>query len=291
MFKGSCVALVTPLTPLGEVDEPRLKDLVEWHISEGTDAIVAVGSTGEGATLTPQEQIRVITLVYQTAKKRIPVIAAAGTNVTATTIERTQAALAIGVDGCLVVTPYYNRPTQHGLVEHYTAIAKAVSIPLILYNVPSRTGCDLLADTVATLSKIPSIIGIKESTGNLERLAQLQQQCTGDFLLYSGDDSTACEFILQGGHGDISVTANVAPKLMHQMCIAALAFDAEKAKAIDQNLQPLHRMLGAESNPIPVKWALEHMGKIQGGLRLPLTPFSEKYHRDMTQALITAGLQ
>jgi len=289
MFKGSCVAIVTPLTAADTLDESALVDLVEWHVAEGTAAIVVAGSTGEGATLSEQEQQRMLTLVCQTVKKQIPVIAATGTNTTRTTIERTQIAQTLGADACLVVTPYYNRPTQGGLVAHYTALTQATTVPIILYNVPSRTACDLLPETVEILSKIPSIIGIKEATGKIERIAQLQN-CDKDFLLYSGDDPTARDFIHHGGHGVISITANIAPRFMQAMCRAALDNDLEKSREINDTLASLHRLLCIESNPIPVKWALSAMGKMHQALRLPLTTLSPVHQDTVRQALQTAGL-
>lgn len=290
MFNGSCVALVTPMTPTGDIDESALVELVEWHIKEGTAGIVACGTTGEAATLTPSEQLRVISLVQQVAKKRIPIIAGTGTNATASTIARTQAAKDIGVDACLIVTPYYNRPTQLGLVRHYTEVAKAVNLPILMYNVPSRTSCDMLPETAATLSEIPNIVGLKEATGNMQRLQALQEQCKQGFVFYSGDDPTAYEFIRRGGNGVISITANVAPKLMQKMCLLALAKDELKASALDGTLQALHRTLLIEPNPIPVKWALQHLGKIVDGIRLPLTPLSAEHHDKLKQALQMVGL-
>ncbi|MFI4937622.1 MAG: 4-hydroxy-tetrahydrodipicolinate synthase [Candidatus Berkiellales bacterium] len=290
MFKGSCVALVSPMTNNGEIDEKALFELVEWHITEGTSAIVVAGSTGESATLTAKEQAEMLALICKTAKRRIPIIAGTGTNSTQTTIERTQTAKEIGADACLVVTPYYNRPTQEGLISHYTALTKATNIPILLYNVPSRTACDLLPETVGTLSKIPSIIGIKEATGNLQRLKDLTEACEKGFAFYSGDDPTALDFILKGGHGVISITSNVAPKRMQEMCNLALMNERSKAHAIDETLQQLHRMLIAEPNPIPVKWAMQKMGKMAGHLRLPLTIFSVQHHKNMISALHTAGL-
>ncbi len=290
MFKGSCVALVTPMTSTGEIDKKAIISLVEWHIQEGTDAIVVAGTTGESETLTPTEHHEVISLVHKTVNKRLPVIAGTGTNATASTINLTKAAQEIGVDACLIVTPYYNRPTQHGLIEHYRAIARAASIPILLYNNPTRTACDLKPQTVAALSEISNIVGIKEASGNIDRLVALTEQCKNGFKFYSGDDATALEFIRKGGHGDISITANVAPKLMHQMCHFALTNDFEKAQTLDTRLQPLHRMLVAEANPIPVKWALYYLKKIDSGIRLPLTTFSMEYHDKMKQALQTAGI-
>lgn len=290
MFKGSCVALVTPMKSQDTVDENALIDLVEWHIQQGTQAIVVAGTTGESATLTPEEQHRVISLVYKTAKKRIPIIAGTGTNSTATTISHTLAAQEIGVDACLVVTPYYNRPTQTGLIQHYSAVAEAVDVPIILYNVPTRTACDMQPETVAVLSEISNIIGIKEATGNLQRLAALKEKCKPGFKFYSGDDPTALEFMRLGGLGVISITANVVPDLMQRMCHLAITKALDDAKIVDDKLQPLHQMLIVEPNPIPVKWALHQTGKIANEIRLPLTQLSIEHHDKMKQALQIAGL-
>lgn len=274
MFHGSMVALVTPMTPAGDVDLEALRKLVELHIVQGTDAIVAVGTTGESPTLNQAEKSLVIRTVVEQTAGRIPVIAGTGCNATRETIEATQQAMALGADACLLVTPYYNKPTQEGLYLHYAAVAKAVPIPQIMYNVPGRTGCDLLPETAARLAAIPNIIGIKEATGKLERVSDLLNRCGDKLDLYSGDDATALEFILQGGKGVISVTANVAPRMMHEMCAAALAGNRELAMQLDQRLQPLHRDLFVEANPIPVKWLLAEQGLISSGIRLPLTELS-----------------
>lgn len=290
MFEGSCPALITPMKSQGQIDEKALISLVEWHIQEGSDAIVVCGTTGESATLTPQEHHFVIDVVNKAAKKRIPIIAGTGTNATASTIAATASAKEIGVDACLIVTPYYNRPTQEGLLAHYQAISKAVNIPIILYNVPSRTACDMLALTVGELSKIPTIKGIKEATGNLSRLNELREVCREDFKFYSGDDPSCLAFIRNGGHGVISITANVAPKAMHQMCRFALNKNYEKAQALDEQLQALHHMMIAQANPIPVKWAMHHLGKVEDGIRLPLTALGKEHHDNMIKALKTANL-
>lgn len=291
MFKGSCVALVTPLNPTGEINEKSVINLVEWHIEQGTAAIVVMGTTGESATMAPDEQKQMMTLVKKTANKRIPVIAGTGTNSTATTILRCQMAEELGVDGCLIVTPYYNRPTQLGLLAHFSFVAKNTNLPILLYNVPTRTACDMQPETVAELSKIKNIVGIKEATGNLERLKTLKTLCQKDFLFYSGDDPSAREFMLQGGAGVISITSNVAPKLMQEMSLQAIKGDKTQAEALDNNLQALHKMLIIEPNPIPVKWAMHYLEKIPSGIRLPLTPFSEQYHQQMVQALEHAQVQ
>ena len=271
MIQGSIVALVTPMTEAGALDVASLHKLVEFHIEQGTDAIVAVGTTGESATLDEGEHCEVIRRVLEQVAGRIPVIAGTGANSTSEAINLTRRAKELGADACLLVTPYYNKPTQEGLFLHHQAIAEAVDIPQILYNVPGRTACDLLPATAARLSHIPNIVGIKEATGDLQRLHDILRLSRPGFVLYSGDDATACEFCLQGGKGVISVSANVAPKLMHQMCVAALAGDRATAATIDAKLQGLHRDLFIESNPIPVKWAVQQMGLIGRGIRLPLT--------------------
>jgi 4-hydroxy-tetrahydrodipicolinate synthase len=275
MIEGSIVALVTPMEQDGALDVESLNRLIEFHIEQGTDGIVAVGTTGESATLDEAEHCEVIRLVVDRVAGRIPVIAGTGANSTAEAIHLTRRARELGADACLLVTPYYNKPTQEGLFLHHKAIAEAVDIPQILYNVPGRTACDMLPATVARLAEIPNVIGIKEATGKLERAEEIIRLCGPDFLLYSGDDATAREFCLLGGHGVISVTANVAPKLMHEMCAAARAGDRAAAEAIDAKLAALHRDLFIESNPIPVKWAVHEMGLIKSGIRLPLTWLSE----------------
>ncbi len=290
MIKGSIVAIVTPMFPDGALDWKGLDELVEWHIAEGTDAIVAVGTTGESATLDYDEHIEVIRRVVRQVRKRIPVIAGTGSNSTREAIELTRAAKEVGADAALLVTPYYNKPPQEGLYRHYEAVAEAVDLPQILYNVPGRTGCDMLPETVARLARIPNIVGIKEAKGELSRIQALLALGLGDgFAIYSGDDATACASILAGCHGDISVTANVAPGKMHQMCAAALAGDRATAEALDAQLRALHKDLIVEPNPIPVKWALSEMKKIQGGLRLPLVPLDVAHHDTVRAALRAAG--
>lgn len=290
MFHGSMVALVTPMVPDGAVDEQALATLVEFHISHGTDAIVAVGTTGESATLDFDEHIHVIRRVVELAAGRIPVIAGTGANSTSEAIELTRAAMQAGADACLLVTPYYNKPTQEGLYQHFKAIAEAVPVPQILYNVPGRTAVDMLPDTVARLAEISNIVGLKDATGDLERAKELMERCADKIDLYSGDDATAMEFILLGGKGDISVTANVAPADMHRMCEAALAGDRAAAESVNARLMPLHKALFLESNPIPVKWALSEMGLIQSGMRLPLTPLAEQYHEPLREAMRAAQI-
>ncbi len=290
MIQGSIVALVTPMNADGGVDVASLHRLIEFHIEQGSDAIVAVGTTGESATLNEDEHCEVIRLTVERVAGRVPVIAGTGANATAEAIHLTRRAREIGADACLLVTPSSNKPTQEGLFRHYQAVADAVAIPQILYNVPGRTACDLLPATVARLATHPHIIGIKEATGQLNRLAEIIASCGPDFLLYSGDDATACEFCLQGGHGVISVTANVAPRLMHEMIVQARAGQAEAARQLDVRLAALHRDLFIESNPIPVKWAVQQMGLIPSGIRLPLTWLSEPCQAAVRTAMQQAGV-
>ncbi len=285
MFSGSMVALVTPMHADGSVDEVSLAKLVEYHIENGTDAIVAMGTTGESATLNKKEHCQTIKQVVDIANNRIPVIAGTGANSTIEAIELTQCAMSAGADACLLVTPYYNKPTQEGLYQHFKSIAEAVAIPQILYNVPGRTAVDMLPETVLRLAGIANIIGIKDATGDISRGQQIITECGDQLDVYSGDDATAMELILLGAKGDISVTANIAPKAMHEMCVAALAGDRNTAAAINERLLALHHKLFVESNPIPVKWALYEMGLIPEGIRLPLTPLDSQYH-DVLRAAI-----
>jgi 4-hydroxy-tetrahydrodipicolinate synthase len=289
MIQGSLVALVTPMNADGSLDWPGLTRLLDFHLEAGTDGIVAVGTTGESATLDEDEHCEVIARTVQHIAGRIPVIAGTGANSTTEAITLTRCAKKAGADACLLVTPYYNKPTQEGLYLHHKAVAEAVDIPQILYNVPGRTACDMQADTVARLSSVPNIVGIKEATGDLARARRIRELCGEDFALYSGDDATGCDFLLQGGNGVISVTSNIAPKLMHEMSAAAIAGDAETARAADAKLAAAHRALFVEANPIPVKWALEQMGLIGPGIRLPLTPLSESFHETVRAALRQAG--
>ena len=291
MISGSIVALLTPMHPDSlEVDWDALKKLVDWHIEQGTNSIVAVGTTGESATLSVAEHAQVISVVVEQAAGRLPIIAGTGANSTREAIELTQAAADAGADACLLVTPYYNKPTQEGLYLHYKAVAEAVDIDQILYNVPGRTACDMLPETVLRLSAIHNIIGIKEATGDLERARQIIALCPEDFAVYSGDDATARELMLLGGDGDISVTANVAPKLMSEMCAAALSADAERAEALDLKLAGLHNSLFVEANPIPVKWAVAELGLLANALRLPMTPLSETHYEVVRAAMRSAEL-
>lgn len=290
MFHGSMVALVTPMHADGAIDYEGLSRLIEFHVENGTSAIVSVGTTGESATLDEEEHCEVIRRTVEMVNNRIPVIAGTGANSTSEAIILTRCAMKAGADACLLVTPYYNKPTQEGLYLHHKKIADTVPIPQILYNVPGRTACDMLPETVGRLSHISNIIGIKEATGNLQRLNEIRLLCGENFDLYSGDDATGTEFMLQGGQGVISVSNNLAPKAMAEMCAAALAGDRETAEAINKPLQGLHSKLFVEANPIPVKWALSEMGMIGLGIRLPLTVLSEKYHAEVRQAMHEAGV-
>ena len=290
MFSGSMVAVVTPMTEAGEIDLQAWEGLLQWHAQQGTDAIVVVGTTGESPTVTLAEAGELVRRAVMVLGDRVPVIAGTGTNSTAGTIERTRALAAAGAQAALVVTPYYNKPTQEGLYQHFRAVADASPIPLILYNVPSRTGVDLLPDTVARLALHPRILGVKESTGSLARVEELVARCGKDLEIYSGEDPIAVQSIAAGARGLISVTANVAPALVHEMCTHALAGRLEQAEAIDDRLQGLHRALFTESNPIPVKWAVAELGHIPGGLRLPLTPLSPPHHAVVREAMRAAGI-
>jgi 4-hydroxy-tetrahydrodipicolinate synthase len=290
MISGSMVALVTPMDAQGGLDWAALSKLVDFHLQEGTNAIVAVGTTGESATLDVNEHVEVIRRVVDQVAGRIPVIAGTGANSTREAIELTQNAKSVGADACLLVTPYYNKPTQEGLYQHFRHIAESVAIPQILYNVPGRTACDMLPETVERLSKVSNIIGIKEATGDLQRAQEILDRVSADFLVYSGDDATAVELMLMGGKGNISVTANVAPRAMAELCAAAMAGDAATARAINERLMPLHKNLFIESNPIPVKWALNEMGLMQDGIRLPLTWLSPRCHEPLRQAMRQSGV-
>ncbi len=290
MIQGSIVALVTPMTEDGAVDELSLKKLIEFHIEQGTDALVPVGTTGESATLDEDEHCYVIKTVVDTVAGRIPVIAGTGANCTREAINLTLKAKQVGADACLLVTPYYNKPTQEGLFLHYKAVAEAVDIPLILYNVPGRTACDLLPETVGRLAKIPNIVGVKEATGKLERVKQIRELTGADFAIYTGDDATSREFCLLGGNGSITVSGNVAPKLVHEMLTAALCGDSELAAEIDAKLTGLHHSLFIQSNPIPVKWAVAEMGLMGKGIRLPLTWLTPDCFDVVRNAMLQAGV-
>ena len=290
MISGSMVALVTPMDAQGGLDWDALSKLVDFHLQEGTNAIVAVGTTGESATLDVHEHVEVIRRVVDQVAGRIPVIAGTGANSTREAVELTQNAKSVGADACLLVTPYYNKPTQEGLYQHFRHIAENVAIPQILYNVPGRTACDMLPETVERLSKVANIIGIKEATGDLQRAQDILNRVSSDFLVYSGDDATAVELMLMGGKGNISVTANVAPRAMAELCAAAMRGDAATARANNERLMPLHKNLFIESNPIPVKWALHEMGLMQDGIRLPLTWLSPRCHEPLRQAMRQSGV-
>jgi len=290
MIQGSIVALVTPMTEDGAVDDISLKRLVEFHIEQGTDALVAVGTTGESATLDADEHCHVIKVVVDSVAGRIPVIAGTGANCTREAIYLTQRAKQLGVDACLLVTPYYNKPTQEGLFLHYQAIAAAVDVPIILYNVPGRTACDMLPETVGRLAKITNIVGVKEATGKLERLKLIRELSGDDFAIYTGDDGSSREFCLLGGNGSITVSGNVAPKLVHQMLTAAIHGDSELSAALDAKLSALHSSLFIQSNPIPVKWAVAEMGLMGKGIRLPLTWLTPDCFDTVRNAMHQAGV-
>ncbi|HSH07593.1 MAG TPA: 4-hydroxy-tetrahydrodipicolinate synthase [Burkholderiales bacterium] len=290
MITGSLVAIVTPMKPDGAIDLARFRSLIDWHVAEGTDGIVVVGTTGESPTVNFDEHKELIRVAVEHAKGRIPVIAGTGGNSTAEAIELTESAKKAGATACLSVVPYYNKPTQEGLYRHFRTVAEKVDLPMILYNVPGRTVADLQNDTVLRLAALPGIIGIKDATASIERGTDLVKRAPREFAIYSGEDSTALALILMGGHGVISVTANVAPKLMHQMCAAALVGDVKKAREINLRLLPLHQRLFVEANPIPVKWALAQMGLIEEGLRLPMVTLSERFHETLREALHEAGI-
>jgi 4-hydroxy-tetrahydrodipicolinate synthase len=290
MIQGSLVAIVTPMLEDGRLDIARFKSLIDWHIAEGTDGIVVVGTSGESPTVDFDEHKELIHVAVAHARGRVPVIAGTGANSTAEAIELTESAKRAGAAACLSVVPYYNRPTQEGLYRHFRAIAEAVGIPNILYNVPGRTVADMANDTVLRLAQIPNIVGLKDATANIERGTDLIKQAPKGFAVYSGDDATCLALILLGGRGVISVTANVAPRLMHDMCAAALAGELARARDINFRLLGLHKRLFVEANPIPVKWAVGELGLIEGGIRLPLTPLSPQHHDNVREAMREAGV-
>jgi 4-hydroxy-tetrahydrodipicolinate synthase len=294
MITGSLVAIITPMRSGkeqdGELDLERFRQLIDWHAAEGTDGIVVVGTTGESPTVDFDEHKELIRIAVQHSKGRIPIIAGTGGNSTVEAIELTESAKKAGATCCLSVVPYYNKPTQEGLYRHFRKIAETVDLPMILYNVPGRTVADMQTDTVLRLAEVPGIIGIKEATANIERNTDLVRRAPRNFAIYSGDDATCLALILMGGHGVVSVTANVAPKLMHQMCAAALVGNVQRARELNFKLFPLHQRLFVEANPIPVKWALAEMGLIEPGLRLPLSPLAEKFHQSVREALHEAGI-
>ena len=290
MIQGSIVALVTPMEDSGAVDWVSLQKLVEFHIEQGSDALVAVGTTGESATLDEDEHCDVIKAAVEYAQGRIPVIAGTGSNSTSEAITLTRRAKEVGADACLIVTPYYNKPTQEGLYLHHKAISEAVDIPQILYNVPGRTACDMLPETVGRLSKLDNIVGVKEATGDLARITSIRTLVGADFAIYSGDDATSREACLLGANGTITVTGNVAPQLVHEMIMAAIKGDANTALAIDTKLAALHKQLFIQANPIPVKWAVAEMGLMARGIRLPLTWLTEDCFAEVRQAMRQADI-
>ena len=288
---GSIVALVTPMHEDGSVDYPTLRKLIDWHIAEGTDCIGVVGTTGESPTVNVEEHQEIIRVSVEQAAKRVPIMAGCGANSTAEAIELARFAKQVGADCQLQVVPYYNKPTQEGQYQHFKAIAEAVGeLPMYLYNVPGRSVADMLHDTVLRLAQVPGIVGIKEATGNIERAQWLIRDLPQGFAVFSGDDPTAVALMLCGGQGNISVTANVAPRLMHELCVAAIAGDREKAMQIQFQLMPLHKQLFVEANPIPVKWAMARMGLMGGAMRLPMTPLSAANEPVVERALNDAGL-
>lgn len=290
MFHGSMVALVTPMQADGSIDEASLRGLIDFHLDNGSDALVVVGTTGESATLNEDEHCKLIASAVEMADKRIPIIAGTGANSTQEAIDLTRCAMQAGADACLLVTPYYNKPTQEGLYQHFKKVADEVAIPQILYNVPGRTAVDMSNDTACRLAEIPNIVGIKDATGDMARGKELIERCGDKLDVYSGDDGTTLELMKLGGKGCISVTANIAPRAMHEMCAAALAGNFATAGAINEKLVPIHTSMFVESNPIPVKWALHEMGLIPPGIRLPLTPLSAIHHETVRQALRQAGV-
>lgn len=290
MLQGSLVAIVTPMHDDGSLDIQALTNLIDFHIDQGTDGIVIVGTTGESPTVDVDEHCMLIKTTIQHVAERVPVIAGTGANSTKEAIELTEKAKKLGADACLLVAPYYNKPTQEGLYQHYRAVAEAVDIPQILYNVPGRTGCDISNDTALRLASIPNIVGIKDATGSIERGTDLILRAPKDFAIYSGDDATGMALMLLGAHGVISVTANVAPKLMHEMYLAASTGKVKEACQINGQLFALHQKLFIEANPIPVKWVLQQMGKIGAGIRLPLVPLSTQHHEVLRSAMKQASI-
>jgi 4-hydroxy-tetrahydrodipicolinate synthase len=290
MITGSLVAIVTPMLEDGRLDIPRFKSLIDWHIAEGTDGIVVVGTTGESPTVGFDEHKELIHVAVAHAAGRIPIVAGTGANSTAEAIELTESAKRAGAAACLSVVPYYNKPTQEGLYRHFRTIAEAVEIPNILYNVPGRTVADLANETTLRLAQVPNIVGIKDATGSMERGTDLVKRAPPGFAVYSGDDASGLALVLMGGHGVISVTANVAPRLMHEMCAAALAGEVVRAREANYRLLGLHKQLFVEANPIPVKWAVAQIGLVEGGIRLPLTPLAAQHHEAVREAMREAGV-
>ena len=291
MITGSLVAIVTPMREDGSLDLDAYRRLIDWHVAEGTSAIVAVGTTGESATVDPSEHVELIRVAVEAARGRVKVIAGSGANSTREAIELTAHAKRVGADASLQVVPYYNRPTQEGMYRHFRAIAEAVDLPVILYNVPSRTSADLSVETALRLTQVPGIVGIKDASGELSRVVEMRRRGPENFAQYSGNDDSALAFILLGGQGVISVTANIAPRLMSQLCAAALAGDVQRARALNERLMPLHLRLFVEPNPIPTKWALARTGRIGAGIRLPLVPLSASAQEAVIGALREAGVE
>ena len=287
---GSIVALVTPMHEDGSVDYDQLRQLIDWHIAEGTNCICVVGTTGESPTVSVEEHCEIIRVSVQHARGRVPIMAGAGANATSEAIELTRFAKQVGADCTLQVVPYYNRPSQEGIYRHFRAVAEAVDLPVVLYNVPSRTVADMQPDTVLRLAQVPGIIGIKEASGNIERAAWLIQQAPTSFSIYSGDDGTAVALMLLGGHGNVSVTANVAPRQMHELCMAAIQGDVKRAAALHLQLLPLHRHLFCEPSPAPAKWALQQLGRCRSTVRLPITELTEAGQSAVASALRDSGL-
>ncbi len=290
MIKGSIVAIVTPMHEDGSLDLPRLRKLLDWHIAEGTDGIVIVGTTGESPTVSVQEHSELIKVAVDHVAKRIPVIAGTGGNSTSEAIELTAYAKEVGADASLLVVPYYNRPTQEGMYRHFKKIAESVDLPAILYNVPGRTVADMHNDTIIRLADVPGIVGVKDATGNLARGTDLLRRIPKGFAVYSGDDATAMALVLCGGHGNISVTANIAPKMMREMVAAALEGNVVRAIELNNAVLPLHNNLFVEPNPVPLKWSMVELGLIESGMRLPLAPLGETYHETVRAALRESGL-
>ncbi len=290
MLSGSLVAIVTPMLDDGHLDLARFRGLIDFHVAEGTDGIVVVGTTGESPTVDFDEHKELIRKAVEFAAGRIPIVAGTGANSTVEAIELTESAKKAGAAACLSVVPYYNRPSQEGLYRHFRAIAEAVDIQTILYNVPGRTVADIANDTVLRLAEVPNIIGIKDATANMERCSDLLRRAPEGFAVYSGDDASGLALLLLGGHGVISVTANVAPRLMHDMCVAAAAGDLRLARSLNNKMLPLHQKLFVEANPIPVKWAVAQMGLIGTGIRLPLTPLAAQFHDTVREAMRAADI-
>ncbi len=287
---GSIVALATPMHDDGSVDYPTLRRLIDWHIEQGTDCVGVVGTTGESPTVSVSEHCDIIRVAVEQSGGRVPIMAGCGANSTAEAIELTRFAKGVGADCHLQVVPYYNKPTQEGQYQHFKAIAEAVDLPMVLYNVPGRSVADLAHETVLRLSRVPGIIGIKEATGNIERAQWLIRDLPEDFAVYSGDDPTAVALMLCGGQGNVSVTANIAPRLMHELCAAAIAGNARRAMEIQLQLMPVHKQLFVQANPIPLKWAMQRMGLCGGAMRLPMTPLEPAYQAALEAALASAGL-